>query len=209
MKCEVCGMNQGLSHICSGIAPALTPEEAAPPPAGFSPGYYVRVAFEIARWDDIAIRRAARDPNALAYGAVFCSITAAIIFLVTALPKMLSREGATPGTIFWGLLLGLVFVWVYMGVIAIVQLGVCHLIAKWFLGATGTFLGVLRPLLLGWFVNGLTVIPVVGTIAAAIAWTAVLMMVFEEVDGIGRLQAFFVSAGINAVFLALLFVLPH
>jgi predicted exporter len=52
-------------------------------------------------------------------------------------------------------------------------------------------------------------IPVVGALASAIAWTAVLMMVFEEVDGIGRLEAFLISAGINAIFLALLFLLPH
>ena len=36
--------------------------------------------------------------------------------------------------------------------------------------------------------------------AVAIAWTAVLMMVFEEVEGISRLQAFGISAGINVCF---------
>jgi predicted PurR-regulated permease PerM len=61
-------------------------------------------------------------------------------------------------------------------------------------------LGVTRPLLLGWFVNCLVLIPVAGTLAAAIAWTAVLMMVFEEVEGISRLQAFGISAGINVCF---------
>jgi hypothetical protein len=35
------------------------------------------------------------------------------------------------------------------------------------------------------------------------------MMVFDELDGIGRLQAFLISAGINAIFLALLYLLPH
>lgn len=209
MQCQVCGMEYGLSHNCSGVAPALSPEEAAPVPEGFAPIYYLRLAFHIARWNDVAIRRASRDPNALAYGAALCALSAAIIFLVTALPKMLTREGATAGTIFWGLLLGLVFVWVYMGAIALIQFGLCHLIARWFLGATGTFFGVMRPLLLGWFVNCLILIPVAGTLAAAIAWTAVLMMVFEEVDGIGRLQAFLISAGINAVFLVLQFLLPH
>ena len=34
----------------------------------------------------------------------------------------------------------------------------------------------------------------------AIAWTAVLMMVFEEIEGISRLQAFGVSAAINVCF---------
>jgi len=64
-------------------------------------------------------------------------------------------------------------------------------------------LGVTRPLLLGWFVNCLVLIPVAGTLAAAIGWTAVLMMVFEEVQGISRLQAFGISAGINVCFFVL------
>jgi hypothetical protein len=61
----------------------------------------------------------------------------------------------------------------------------------------------MRPLLLGWFVNCLILIPVVGTLATGIAWTAVLMMVFEEVEGIGRLQAFGISASINVCFFIL------
>jgi hypothetical protein len=166
----------------------------------------LRLALQIGRWDDVAVRRAARDPDSLFYGAIFCAITASIIFFATALPSILHREGATAGTIFWSVLLGLLFVWVTLGVIALVQLSLCHLIAKWFLGATGTFVGVLRPLLLGWFVNGLAAIPVIGPIAAAIAWTAVLMLVLEEADGIGRMQAFLISAGINAIFLALLYI---
>jgi hypothetical protein len=96
-----------------------------------------------------------------------------------------------------------------MGAIAFIQFGFCHLMARWFLGATGTFFGVMRPLLLGWFVNGLVLIPVVGALASAVAWTLVLMMVFEEVDGIGRLQAFLLAAGINAFFLVLLYTLPQ
>jgi hypothetical protein len=209
MQCPVCGMNYGVSHNCSGDAPILPAEGAAAVPEGIAPIYYLRLAFGIARWDGLAIRRASCDPHALPYGVVFSMISAAIIFLVTALPGMLARQGATAGTIFWGLFLGLVFVWVYMGAIAFIQMGLCHLIARWFLGATGTFFGIIRPLLLGWFVNGLIIIPVVGALASAIAWTAVLMMVFEEVDGIGRLGAFLISAGINAIFLALLYLLPH
>jgi hypothetical protein len=209
MQCPVCGMNYSVSHNCPGVARVLSAEEAAPVPEGIAPIYYLRLAFNIARWDDVAIRRASRDPKALLYGVVFSMISAAIIFLVTALPGMLARQGATAETIFWGLLLGLLFVWVYMGAIAFFQIGLGHLIARWFLGATGTFLGIMRPLLLGWFVNGLVLIPVVGALASAIAWTAVLMMAFEEVDGIGRLEAFLISAGINAIFLALLYLLPH
>jgi hypothetical protein len=63
----------------------------------------------------------------------------------------------------------------------------------------------MRLLLLGWFVNCLAVISVAGMLLAAIGWTAVLMMVFEEVDGIERLQAFGISAGINICFFVLQF----
>lgn len=209
MRCQACGMEYAGAHDCSGVAPHLIPDDMKPPPEGICPGHYLRMAFDIGRLDGVAIRRASRDSDALFYGAVFSTISAAIIFLVTALPKMLTRGGATAGTIFWGLLLGLVFVCLYSGVIALVQIGAGHFIARCFLGGMGTFFGLLRPALLGWFVNCLTPIPVVGLPAAAIAWTAVLMKAVEEVDGIGRLPAFLISAGINAVFLALVYLLPH
>ncbi|HMD40460.1 MAG TPA: hypothetical protein VKH15_14345 [Candidatus Acidoferrum sp.] len=208
MKCEVCGMEQGFAHICSGVAPPLTPEEAELPPDGLAAGYYLRLAFNIVRWDDMAVRRAARDANSLFYGALLCAVTASIIFFVTSLPGILHRPDANFETIFLSILLGLLFVWVSLGAIAIVQIGLCHFIARWFLGATGTFVGVIRPLLLGWFVNSLAVIPVVGPVAAAIAWMFVFALVLEEVDRIGRLRAFLLSVGINAISLALLY-LPH
>ncbi len=209
MRCKVCGIDFGVSHECSGLSPGMTLEEVAPPPSEFAPFYYIRMAFHIVRWDDVAVRRASRDPNALVYGAALCAMSAAIIFLVTALPRMLTRDGKAPEAIFLGLLLGLVFVWAYMGIIAVIQIALCHTIAKVFLGAKGTLVGVMRPLFLGWFVNVLVLIPVVGIYAAGIAWAAVLMLVFEEVDGIERMQAFLISAGINVVFLALNFLVPH
>jgi hypothetical protein len=208
LRCKVCGIDYGVSHECSGLSPFMTLEEAAPPPSEFAPFYYLRMAFNIVRWEDMAIRRASRDPNALVYGAALSAVSASIIFLVTALPGMLAHEGRTPGTIFWGLLLGLVFFWTYMGILAVIQIGLCHAIAKIFLGATGTLAGVMRPLFLGWLVNVLILIPVVGVYAVGIAWTAVLMLVFEEIDGIGRMQAFLISAGINAVFVAMQILIP-
>ena len=209
MRCKVCGIEYGVAHECSGLSPGMTLEEAAPAPSGICAFYYIRMAVNIVRWDDVAVRRASRDQNALVYGAMFSAMAAALIFLVTSLPKMLTRGSASGGTVFWGVLLGLVFVWVYTAAIAVFQIGLCHAVAKVFLGATGTFTGVMRPLLLGWFVNGLIVIPIVGIYAAAIAWTAVLMLVFEEVDGIERMQAFVISAGINVVFLVLTVALTH
>lgn len=129
-----------------------------------------------------------------------------IIFLRTAIPAFERLERLVTALLA-GLIVGVVFMLVCTGVIVVIQLGLCHLIAKWFFGATGTFVGVLRPLLLAWFVKLL--IPFLGMLAAAIAWTAVPMMVFEEVDGIGRLQAFGISAGINVCFLALQYALQE
>ncbi|HEY2547072.1 MAG TPA: hypothetical protein VGI46_13485 [Candidatus Acidoferrum sp.] len=209
MKCDVCGMQYAGSHNCSGGARPFIPEEMVPPPEGICPGYYLRMAFDVARLTGVAIRRTSRDPDALFYGAIFSTIAASIIFLVTALPKMLTREGATAGTILWGLVLGLLFVCIYSGAVALIQVGVAHFIARCFLGSEGTFFAVLRPALLGWFVNCLTLIPVVGPPLAAIAWTAVLMMVLEEVDHIARLPAFLIAAGINGIFLALLYLVAR
>jgi hypothetical protein len=197
------------AHDCAGIAMLPIPEEMRPPPEGICHGYYLRMALRIASFDDLAIRRASRDSDALVYGAVFSMLTASVIFLVNALPKMLTREGASAETVFLGLLLGFLYVWVSMGIIAILQICFCHGIAKVFLGATGTFAGVIGPSLLGWFVNCLAVIPRLGLIAALIAWTAVLMTVLREVDGLSRPRAFLVTAGVNGLYFLLLLVAQH
>ena len=58
----------------------MTLEEVAPPPSEFAPFYYIRMAFNIVRWDDMAIRRASRDPNALVYGAALSTIVPRLFF---------------------------------------------------------------------------------------------------------------------------------
>ena len=203
MKCSVCGQDYGVAHNCAGVAAFVPPEELAAPPAGFAPSYYLRMAFDIARWDDVAIRRASRDSNAVFYGAFFWTVTAITIILVSVLPRMLNSTKVSGPALMIGVIVGVIFGVIVMAFLTFVQLGLCHLIAKGFFGATGSYMGVMRPLLLGWFVNALILIPVAGTLAAAIAWTAVLMMVFEEVEGISRLQAFGISAGINVCFFVL------
>lgn len=209
MRCEVCGQDYGVAHNCAGVAAAyMTEEEAAPPPNGFAPLYYLRLAFNIVRWDDVSIRRASRDFKCGLYGLFFWIAAATIILAFTAIPQMLKSIHSSGPVLILGVAIGLIFGLIVMGIITLVQLGLCHLIAKWFFGATGTFVKVMRPLLLGWFVNTLILIPIVGMWASGIAWTAVLMLVFEEVDGIGRLQAFLISAGINICFMALQFAVP-
>ncbi|MBZ5527606.1 MAG: hypothetical protein LAN71_06875 [Acidobacteriia bacterium] len=214
MICNVCGQEYGLAHSCAGVAPSMTQEEAAPFPDDFAPLYYLRLAFNIARWDDVSIRRASRDRNATFYSIFLWAVAALGVLLVTAVPQTLqilsSRHVPGPAMII-GVVVGIIVGLMIMGILTFIQLGLCHLIAKWFFDGRGTLLGVMRPLLLGWFVNVLILLPVVGMLAAAIAWTAVLMLVFEEVDGIGRLQAFLISAGINLCFLVLQYAMhsPH
>lgn len=211
MRCDVCGLEYGLSHNCPGPLPPVardlvTAELQVPSDAGL--GYYLGQAVKIVRWDDGAIRRNAKDPKATAYGLLFWSASILLILLVTTLPTLSrSLPKVNPIAQAIGIIVGLTFGLVIMAVITFLQLGLCHLIAKWFFGASGKFAEVMRPLLLGWFVNCFLLIPVAGMLLAAIGWTAVLMMVFEEVDGIGRLQAFGISAGINICFLVLQFSL--
>ena len=209
MVCNICGLEYGLSHNCPGpLSTAgqdiLSAGLQAPTDGGLD--YYLGEALKIVRWDDIAIRRNARDPRATLYAILFWLASMLLILLATSL-RALSRvlAGANPAALLIGAVVGLTFGLLVMGLITFAQLGLCHLIAKWLFDAKGKFTELIRPLLLGWFVNCLILIPIAGMLLAGIGWTAVLMMVFEEVDGIGRLQAFGISAGINICFFILQF----
>jgi hypothetical protein len=208
MICNVCGQDFGLAHNCAGIAPAVMPEDVAPRPEGFAPFYYLELAYKIARWDDVSIRRASRDPLAMVYGTLLWLISVAALYVSRVFRFLLVWNDLSRTTIH-RILVGLVVGVAISAIITITQIGLCHLIAKLFLRGIGTFAGVLRPLLLAWFVNLLVLIPLAGPLAAMIAWSAVLMLVFEEVDGIGRVQAFIISYGINFGFFVLQAILVH
>jgi len=102
------------------------------------------------------------------------------------------------------LLFTIEFLIVLGALLLLAQYGICHLLARWWFGARGTYVGVLRPLLLGSVVMWLAVIPYIGLIIAALWSIAVMMIVFENVDGIGRLKAFGLSAVIGLFFQALM-----
>jgi hypothetical protein len=207
VKCELCGQEYSHAQDCAAAAAAqMTYEEDSPPPGGFAPMYYLRLAFNIARWDDISVRRAARDPNAILYGALFWAVTALVIVTMRTLPRLVRISHFRGPTLILSVGAALVFGLVFFAAVTFIQLGLCHLIAKWFFSGTGTFIALMRALLLGWFVNAFVLIPVVGVWAAGIAWTAVLMLVFSEVDRISRLRAFFISVGVNILFIALPFL---
>jgi hypothetical protein len=213
MRCDVCGLDYGLSHNCPGpLSPQgqeiLDAGLQAPANAGIS--YYLGQAWKIVRWDDIAIRRNAKDQRATMYALLLWIAAMLIVLLAASLPRLLSLLArGNPLAIVIGAVVGIAFGLIMMAAITFAQLALCHLVAKWFFGATGKFPELMRPLLLGWWVNCLAVIPVAGILLAGIGWTAVLMMVFEEVDGIERLQAFGISAGINlCVFATQFWLMP-
>ncbi len=102
MKCQVCGMEYGLSHNCSGIAPLVLPEEMGPPPKlRFAPFYYLDEAFKILIWDDAAVRRASKDNNSLVYGLAILIIATAIPFL--RMVPLLFRDWQLGYPLPWGL----------------------------------------------------------------------------------------------------------
>ena len=159
MRCAVCGMDYGLSHNCSGIAPLPTDQETAPPPVGFSPGYYLR------------------RPSTLCAGMT--SLSAALRAILTrsiTAPSFGSSPRHRPDRhssstnvgrysrlrtcngywcdcrhVCWPR--GCGHTHIYPAWL------VRHLIAKWFFGGTGSYLGVMRPLLLGWFVTASFLFP--------------------------------------------------
>jgi hypothetical protein len=78
--------------------------------------------------------------------------------------------------------------------LGLLQIGICHLFAKWFFAGDGHFINLLRPLL---FATIVYVFSPILSIVSALAWIAVVMMVFEEVHKIEPLTAFLLSAGVG------------
>jgi hypothetical protein len=85
------------------------------------------------------------------------------------------------------------------------RFGICHLLAKQFFGGDGTFMPLIRPLFLGSVAGWLIIVPVLGPLLAGIGSTIVIMVVFEEIDHIERLQAFLLAVGVNIGFAVLIY----
>ena len=145
-KCDVCGLDYGLTHSCTGIPPLVTANETAPAPnLRFAPLYYLDEAFKIMTWDDAAIRRASKDNNSLLYGFLLVAIATVIPF-VFLVQSDLRLGYALP----WNLLvtryaqtLAYSLAWI------ILQIALSHLLAKLLFGAKGSYLGVMRAYMLG------------------------------------------------------------
>jgi hypothetical protein len=192
MRCEVCGQSYEVEHVCTS---AVLADGATPDVTARSSGlrYYLREAWRIVRWDDAAIREVMDDPRALPHGLLIWALANALpLFILLGLERM---RGATlePVRIFTIVAFTLLFGAIY----GFVHMGICHLIAKYFCGGDGKFIQIIRPLLLASIVYVLLIIPIAGPIVAAIAWVAVMMMIFQEVHGMEPLTAFLISAAVG------------
>ncbi len=199
MICAVCGQSYGLTHNCAGVTPQMESEER-PAKIGFPPAYYFMQGWKIVFWDDAAIRRNSRDPNALFYGILFWIIGASLpVFFNIAVAR---SNGVTldPRNITFSLAM------VPSGILLeYLRYGICHFLAKQFFGGDGKFMPLIRGLFLGSVVSWLIFIPVIGGVLAGIGSTIVIMVVFEELDHIERLQAFLLAAGVNIGFAVLIY----
>jgi hypothetical protein len=160
-------------------------------PSATGPRGYLREAIRIARLDDGAMLRVAKDPNALKYAAGVFAVGA----FATSMSELLSNRVPAEDVPMWFIVL------VEAPILVVVQLcisafslAVFHYLAKLVFGATGTYLGIVRVLWLGSVVSWLGVIPVIGAIVGI--WFFLLFLVtFETVDGIERLQALALMVG--------------
>jgi hypothetical protein len=171
--------------------------------------HYLKEARRIISWDEDAIRRTQDDPRALGYGLFFWMAS-------NVLPAALWDAGA--GLHKWGsahLLVSVIAQLVFSAFAIAAQLGLIHLFAFHFLGASGSFVQILRPLSLAsvvWLVQLLPVLVSVvagwGTVTAGVAiasvalgglaWIAVIVMVFDVVDDISQLTTFVLATLIVA-----------
>jgi hypothetical protein len=200
-RCLVCGRSYGITHSCPGtIAIASVGPRKWPVPSGFHPLQYFRQALAIARLDDAAVMTASTDKNALLYGSIIWILGQLLIIA----GSLWGRASALARLNWVAVALTLLFLVLMDAILILAQYGICHLLARWWFGARGTYAKLLRPLLLGSVVTWLGVLPFVGIIVAGLWSVAVMMIVFEEVDGIDRLKAFGLSFVIGLIFQALM-----
>ncbi len=204
IQCAVCGQTYGVTHICPGAGARDAMLAALPlAPKGFAPVYYLRQSIGIARLDDSPIIAAARDRNAVYYGLGIWLIGQLLVFGSRLYPAV-----ARARVINWfAVVFGVSILIVFDAALVLAQYGICHGLARSWFGARGTFVGVLRAMLLGSVVGWLVAIPYIGTILAGLWSVAVLMRVFEEVDRVERMQAFFLSLGTGLIFFVLTTIL--
>jgi hypothetical protein len=201
MYCDACGLTFDDEHSCPGVG--YLAEGEANPPTGFAPVYYFQQALKIVSWDDAAIRRAARDGNSLLYGIIFWALGMLISFGAGLAIAIAGGATLNPAVVVINMVVILMISLVYDAG----RYALCHLVAKYLFGGTGKLLTILRPISLGTILLWIAWIPVVGLIAAGLGTIAIVMLTFEEIEGIERMQAFGISFVINIGFAYLAYTL--
>jgi hypothetical protein len=189
MVCGVCRTEYLASHDCPG-PPVASAADGTAPPASFALFYYLKETWRIVRWDDAAIRRIAADPRALPYGLLVWALTNIFVYG----GSILVQSDRVHHLVGWRVAAGAIVALVASAILGLLQIGICHLFAKWFFAGDGHFINLLRPLL---FATIVYVFSPILSIVSALAWIAVVMMVFEEVHKIEPLTAFLLSAGVG------------
>lgn len=198
MYCEVCGQEFLVRHSCPG-------KERVAPPQGFAPLRYLREACRIVLWDAAAIRRVMDDPRSLGYGVLFWAIGNTLPSLVFTYFGPIKSVAPGFARVASQMALGLLSA----AILGLLQLATIHLVAKFFCAGEGKFVQILRPLSLASLILLLQAIPAfigiftsqiswaslffAGFVVGHIAWVAVMVMVFDVVDGMDQLAAFVTS----------------
>jgi hypothetical protein len=195
-KCSVCGQQYGVTHSCSG-PPTAQPVATWTTPIGFAPIKYLSQALAISRFDDRAIVAASLDSKSLPYGIAIWLVGQLLVYGRAIWIVANSRRA-----IFWPRAVsGCCTLLLVDAVWLLAQYGICHILACWLFRAHGRYVALLRPLLLGSVVSWVLIVPYVGMILSGFWSIAVMMLVFENVDGIDRLKAFGLSFVVGLVFL--------
>ncbi len=122
--------------------PGPVPTEPAaakwPVPQGFAPVHYLRQALAIARLDDAAVTVASLDKMAMLYGASFWVLGQLLILA----GSLWAGGGAFARLGWFAALLAVEFVILLDAILVLAQYGLCHLLARWWFGARGTYKGV-------------------------------------------------------------------
>jgi hypothetical protein len=141
------------------------------------------------------VREVRDDSHALPYGILIWSVSIVLpLLLILTLARFRSHALSLTQIVNF-IELSLISAAIY----GLVHMGICHQMAKYFCAGEGRLIQIIRPLLLAEIVYLLLVIPIAGPLFAAIAWVAVMVMVFQEVHGIEPLSAFLLSAGVGVV----------
>lgn len=143
----------------------------------------IRLGWAIARGDAAAIERVARDATALLYGLALLFLTGFVLQLARLAKLAWLGFSISSFDLSVGLLAGGAF----EALLRLAHVAVSHLICSSLLRGKGTFVEILRPMLLASPLNLLAAFTFVGSAVASLWWgVAVGLRVFEKVHRTGR-----------------------